>query len=220
MATGFEPGRVHQLASKLVARAEAARAPDLLRAYGEVLGLLPEGSLSRAQLTNLASLFSISNAPCQVATRISAGGDPAHLIPAILNPLCSEESWTKVVTAFDEVTNQGIVSGEGPGIEDASDADFKNLIVPDDDDESSADSAAAAAGSKMEIDFNKLSQALEPYRTRESIPPERLAAEVGSGLALLAGLILLLLAWRSRRQSNGLVRGRSRYCSVTVHGQD
>jgi hypothetical protein len=186
-----------QLAWKLVARAEAERAPDLLRAYGEVLGSLPEGSLNSAQLAKLDSLFSISNAPCHVATRVKAAGDPQHLVAAILNPLCSEDSWAQVVRAFDDLTNTGIVHGEGPKIGAEPDADFKNLIVPDDDDESSADSAAAAAGSGREIDFNKLSQALERYRTSEA-EPAKLAAQAASGLLTLAGLVLLLLAWKRR----------------------
>jgi hypothetical protein len=197
IATDLNPAGSAQLASKLVARAEAEHSGDLLRAYGEVLESLPEGSLNRAQLTKLGQLLAIPNSPCGVATRVTAGGDPAHLVPAILNPLCSEESWTKVVTAFDDVAKQGIVQGEAPKIEDASDADFKSLIVPDDDDEASP-ASAAAADHGLQIDFNKLSQALEAYRPKEALQPERLAAEAGSGVLLLAGLVLLLVAWKSR----------------------
>ncbi len=197
IATDLSPAASAQLASKLVARAETVQAPDLLRAYGEVLGSLPDGSLNRAQLTKLAQLFAISSAPCGVAARVTAGGDPAHLVPAILNPLCSEESWTQVVTAFDDVTKQGIVHGEGPKTDDASDADFKNLIVPDDDDEASP-ASTAAADHGLQIDFNKLSQALEAYRPKEALQPERLAAEVLPGILLLVGLVLLLVAWKNR----------------------
>jgi hypothetical protein len=185
-----------QLASKLAARADAEPSSDLLRAYGEVLGSFPRGSLDRGQIDKLDKLFSIPEAPCQAVTRAKVeGNNPAHLIPAILNPLCSQDSWAQVVAAFDDLTNQGIVHGEIPKLDD-NDGDFKNLIVPDDDDEPSATSVAATAETGLEIDFNKLSQALEPYRTKEAVQPKRLAAEGGSVVLVLAGLVLLLLAWK------------------------
>jgi hypothetical protein len=195
LAPDVSPSESAQLASKLAMRTEAEQAPDLLRAYGEVLGLLREGSLTREQLSKLPRLFSIADAPCQVVSRVKAGNDAGHLVPAILNPLCSEDSWNGVVTAFDNVTHQGIVQGEGPKNGDEADADFKTLTVPDDDD------GPAAADAGTEIDFNRLSRGLEKYRSEERLGLNQLAAEGGSAVLVIAGLILLLLAWERRTQA-------------------
>jgi hypothetical protein len=197
IVTDLSPEASAQLASKLATRADAESSPGFLRAYGEVLGSFKQGSLDRAQVDKLDKMFSIPEAPCQVVTRVKVEErDPAFLTPAILNPLCSQDSWVRVVAAFDDITNQGIVHGELPKMDDTGDGDFKNLIAPDDDDEPSA-SSAATPDNALEIDFNKLSQALEPYRKKEAVQPEKLAVEGGSAGLLLAGLVLLLLSRKS-----------------------
>jgi hypothetical protein len=197
IVTDLSPEASAQLASKLATRADAESSPGFLRAYGEVLGSFKQGSLDRAQVDKLDKMFSIPEAPCQVVTRVKVEErDPAFLTPAILNPLCSQDSWVRVVAAFDDITNQGIVHGELPKMDDTGDGDFKNLIAPDDDDEPSA-SSAATTDNALEIDFNKLSQALEPYRKKEAVQPEKLAVEGGSAGLLLAGLVLLLLSRKS-----------------------
>jgi hypothetical protein len=73
-------------------------------------------------------------------------------------------------------------------------ADFKQLVVADDDDDPSPDSVALAEPDR--VDFNKLSQVLDGLRHKEPLDASTLAAGGFSGLLVLAGMILLLLAWR------------------------
>jgi hypothetical protein len=190
-----------QLASKLSARIAMESDPELLRAYGGVLGLLPQGSLSAAELGNLDRLFAIPDAPCQAAARAEAKGDLTHLVREILNPLCSEDGWTQAVAALGDATKQSIFHQADSAIADDSDADFKSLVVADDDDESSAATAAAADTGGSNVDFNKLSQVLEGLRPKQPIPFTRLAAQVASGILFLAGAILLLLSWKYRTRA-------------------
>lgn len=183
-----------KLASDLVARIESQQQPELRSAYGEALGLLPEGSLSAAQLGEIQSLFAVPDAPCQVVTRVTEGG-PGRFVPEILNPLCSEDSWTQVVSAFDDATKESIVH-PGAQVEDSGDADFKQLVVADDDDEASAASAAAAADRTV-IDFNRLSSVLDRFRPAQS-GGSTLARDILSSGLFLTGLILLWFAFRRR----------------------
>lgn len=198
IALNLSPDFAAQLATKLVARMSMEPNPELLRAYGDVLGSLPEGSLDGAQIGKLDGVFAVPDAPCQVVTRVKAGGDPSRLVRQIQNPLCSEDSWTQVVRAFDDATKGSIVHGENSAATDASDADFSQMVVADDDDESSASSAAAAPDTGIDVDFNKLSEGLDGFRAKEPIDASMLAARGVSGVFSLAGLILLLFAWKQR----------------------
>jgi hypothetical protein len=46
------------------------------------------------------------------------------------------------------------------------------------------------------VDFDKLSEVLDGLRHKEQLDASTLAASAFSGLLVLAGMILLLLAWR------------------------
>jgi hypothetical protein len=150
----------------LVERIKMERDPELLRAYGEILGSLPAGAISAANIDSIAHLFTIPNAPCEVAARVGGEENLSRLVSQILNPLCSEHGWTESVVALDGLMKQSIVHGQNvygktaAASDDDDDADFKQLVVDDDDGESSADAAAAAQADGIEVDFNKLSQAI------------------------------------------------------------
>jgi hypothetical protein len=66
----LDQGIVNELGSRLVARTRIERDPEMLRAYGDALGSLPVGSLSAVQVENLAPMFAIPSAPCQIVTRV------------------------------------------------------------------------------------------------------------------------------------------------------
>lgn len=183
-----------KLASDLAAALRNQHDPDLMRAYGEVLGSLSQGSLSEAQLRGLQNLFAIPEAPCQVATRVKTG--PRQLAPEILNPLCSEDSWVQVVSAFDDAVKGSIVRA-GTQPTDSTDADFTQLVVADDDDEATP-AAAPIADTRTEVDFNKLSDAMDAFRPGKSGDTFRLAVEGFSSSLLVAGLICLYISWRRR----------------------
>jgi hypothetical protein len=178
-----------------VARASAEPDPDLLRSYGEVLGALPEGAVSAAQVESLAHIFEIPNAPCQIVTRVPGDEDLGRLARQTLNPRCSVDGWLQVVIALDGATKQSIVHGKsGDAADDDADADFRQLMVEDDD----GDSAADAQGDGIDVDFNKLSQVLAGLRPEQAVSLGAIAASVTSILLLVAGTILFLLAWRNR----------------------
>ena len=186
-----------KLASELIAAVKTTREPELLRAYGEALGLLPEGSLTDAQLGEIQGLFAIPDAPCEVATRVKAG-DPSHFVRQILNPLCSEDSWTQVVVAFDTAMKESIVHQGSAAPQISSDADFTQLVVADDDDSAGT---AAAGDNRIEIDFNKLSDALDRLRPAEAGSASRATVEALSGAFLLAGVTLMWISARRRRSA-------------------
>jgi hypothetical protein len=192
-------GSAAELGSRLVDRIKMERDPDLLRSYGEVLGSLPAGSLSAAQIESLAYIFVIPNAPCEIATLANGEENLGPLVRQILNPLCSERGWTESVVALDGLTKQSIVHGQNVYGKTAgasgndTEADFEHLIVDDDDGE-----ASAKAAQGIEVDFNKLSQVLATLRPREAISFWAVAAPVLSALLLLAGLLLCFLAWSNR----------------------
>ena len=140
------------------------------------------GSINARQLTQLDRMFAIPNAPCEVVTRVK-DVDAVELARQILNPLCFEDGWTETVAALGDSTKHDIVKGDAAG-EEGGASDFVHLIAKDDDDESSSDSAAAAQGG-AQVDFNKLSAALDPLRPSDSL----FAAE-----ATMPGIAVLLLA--------------------------
>jgi hypothetical protein len=195
----LDQGILNELGSRLGARARMESDPDLLRAYGKALGSLPVGSLSAAQVENLAPIFAIPNAPCQVATRVEGNENLGRLVRQILNPLCSEDGWMQNVVALDGLTKQSIVHGTSANASDGdTDPDFAHLIVADDDDESSPAANSASQGNGIEVDFNKLSQVLAPLRPMMPIPLRDLVAPVASALLLLISAVLFFFAWRSR----------------------
>ncbi len=82
------------------------------------------------------------------------------------------------------------------------DSDLTHLIAEDD-----GEASGSGAEGDSEIDFNKLSAAIERFRPAEaSWPIETASIETAaSGLLLIAGLLLLMLAWKRRNN----VRSRS-----------
>ncbi len=192
-----------EAAASVVAQIAAEQNPDRLRAYGEILSLMPEGSLKETDLAQVGRLFAIPNAPCQVATLARDAG-PAQAVPQILNPLCSETSWALVVAAFDGKVKRGIVhqGKKGDYDDDEATADFKHLVVADDDDESSADAVKDSEGPGIVIDFNKLSDALDGLRPPEPILWLSLLGRIVSLALVLAGGVLLYLGKRNTGETS------------------
>jgi len=179
-----------QIGSTLAARAASETSANLLRAYGEVLGSLPVGSIASPQLAQLDRMFAIPNAPCEVVTRVK-NVDSAKLVRQILNPLCFEDGWTETVATLGESTKQAIVREDAEG-EEGPASDFVHLIAKDDDDESSSDSSAAAQAG-AQVDFNKLSAALDPLRPSGSFSSANAAIPAIAILLFAAGVIFLIL---------------------------
>jgi hypothetical protein len=100
---------------------------------------------------------------------------------------------------MDGYTKQSIIHEANAGAkDDDSDADFNQLVVADDDDESSPAADVAAQGNGMEMDFNKLSRAMEGLRPKEAISFGPAVATGTSIFFMLAGMALFLFAWRRR----------------------
>jgi hypothetical protein len=192
----LEEDEASGVAASVIARVPEEQNADRLRGYGEILGYLPKRSLTDRDMAALGRLFTIPNAPCQVAA-LAKHESPSRLVPQILNPLCGENSWALVVGAFDNEVKRGIVhKNEKYDDDDEAIADFKTLVVADDDDESSAESVKDSEGPGIEIDFNKLSDALDSLRPREPIRLASFAARTASLGFVLAGVLLLYLGWR------------------------
>lgn len=184
-----------EIGSMLAARAASETNTNLLRAYGEVLGFLPVGSVNARQLGQLDRMFTIPNAPCEVVTR-AKDVDAAELARQILNPLCFEDGWTETVAALGDASKRDLVKGHAAG-EAGPPSDFTHLIAKDDDDESSSDSAAGS-GAAAHVDFNNLSAVLEPLRPREPLTADSEIPAIAA-LLLAAGVIFLILAKRKIR---------------------
>jgi hypothetical protein len=188
------------LGSMFADRAAQEANTDLARALGEALELLPAGSVPEVSLGRLDRLFRIPDSPCGIVARVKQNGDLSHLVQQILNPACSQASWVQVVGALDDATNQAILHRGGLTAVEEVGADFKQLVVADDDDDPSPDSAAPAEPDR--VDFNKLSQVLDGLRHKEPLDASALAAGAVSGVLVLVGMILLLLAWRMPGRRN------------------
>ncbi|HEY6342479.1 MAG TPA: hypothetical protein VIY49_13370 [Bryobacteraceae bacterium] len=188
-----DPDTTARLGSMFADRAAQEPNTDLARALGETLELLPAGSVPEASLGRLDRLFRIPDSPCGIVARVKQNGDLSRLVQQILNPACSQASWTQVVGALDDATNQAILHRGGLTALEGPSADFKQLVVADDDD--APDSAALAEPDR--VDFNKLSQVLDGQRQKERLDASTLVAGAFSGLLALVGVILLLLAWRT-----------------------
>jgi hypothetical protein len=143
----------------------------------------------------LAPIFEISDAPCQIVTRVKGEADPSRLARQILNPRCSAEGWLQTVIALDGATKQSIIKGKSADADDDDgDADFTQLMVDDDD----GDSAAAAQGDGIEVHFNQLSRVVAGSRPKLPISWGDAAASAASVVLLMAGAALLFLAWKNR----------------------
>jgi hypothetical protein len=196
----LDPAGAADLASRLAKRAAAERDQNLLRAYGEVLGSMPAASLSAAQVQSLEPMFAIPNAPCQVVTRVVThenSTDLALLVRQIVNPLCYQDGWVETVATLDARLKLSIVHSANAAAQGAEeDSDLTHLIAEDDDEASDSGAEGGGAdGHGVDIDFNKLSAATEPFRSAEASWSIETAA---SGLLLIAGLLLLFLGWKQR----------------------
>jgi hypothetical protein len=193
IAPDLDPHARGKLGSILAARIRGEHNPNLLRPYGEVLAAMPEGSFTADEIGNLAPLFLIPNAPCQIAALARGGAVLPLLVRQISNPWCSEEGWDKTVAAFDGLVRRGIVHRAAAPPVAALDDDFVQLVEDDDDgEEASAALTAIADSNVFQVDFNKLSDALDASRQFEGVS-HGLAA-VGGILLCLAGAICLIYA--------------------------
>jgi hypothetical protein len=191
VAPDLDPAGAADLASRLAARAAAEPDQNLLRAYGEVLGSMPVGSLSAAEAQSLKPIFAIPNAPCQIVARVNST-DLAPLVRQIVNPVCYQDGWVETVATLDARLKLSIVHSASATAEGAEeDSDLTHLIAEDDDEAS----GTGADGEGTEIDFNKLSAAIDPFRPAEASLSIETAA---SSLLPMAGLLLVFLGWKKR----------------------
>jgi hypothetical protein len=153
-------------------------------------GSIPEQAQQvRAAVSALLDKVASATSVTDMATAVEKAA-AALKVAAEMEDKTSESSRYRLLL----ITNQAILHRGGLAASEEPGADFKQLVVADDDDDPSPDSAAPAEPDR--VDFNKLCPVLDGLRHKEPLDASRLAAGAVSGLLVLAGMILLLLAWR------------------------
>ena len=155
VARAWSPEDAARFASQMRARMDAARGDATRRIYA--FGLHAVDSQAAAPILAEYLKEEAASEPGNLACL--PGPDRAALAAQILNPRCSESEWNTLVLAFARVTSQQVAS-EGP----ESGPSLEELAGVDND-----DGAAAPPDGGVAVDFDKLSAALDPFRTGSQI---------------------------------------------------
>lgn len=182
------------IAEELVNRIRAERDPDTLRALGGLFQILPEGSLTAAQLQAMAHIFTIPEAPCSIAAQV---GDEQQKVSSIArqiqNPFCSESSWKELAVVLGPP--QVLLNKDDQDRDDENGEDsFHVLIVEDDDGESEMETELGI----YPIDFNRLSKEIDPFRNAAVDPDTASVLPLFGVIFLVTGSVLL---WVLRKET-------------------
>jgi hypothetical protein len=189
-----------RLASRLMARMAGERDPNLLRALGKALASLPVDSLTPAQIGQIGRVFRIANAPCDIALHVQIAERLGSIAIELLNPFCSESSWTNLAASLGEITRQPIVRGNRA--QPTPDLDFDGMgALKDDDDEGTAKPGETDAVERISVDFNLLSRVLAGIRPKDAFWSWQIGIDLLSGFLVFLGLICLVLScWPNLRR--------------------
>jgi hypothetical protein len=158
----------------------------MLRALGEALGALPDASLDSSALGQIAHVFAVANAPCQIAAAAAPAERRGSVARQLLNPSCSEESWIRLATVF------GVADAPAKKDDDDDDdgPDFNGLsVLHDDDGQPDSPEGYAVKSDEIRVDFNRLSQALDSFRHPDAMGGVARSGKILSGVLLLVGLL-------------------------------
>ena len=188
----------NRLSQQLIARMAAEHNPELLRSFGNALGTLPADSLMTGPIGHT---FRIARAPCEIALRVPAGDRVRAVANEILNPFCSEESWTLLAASLGKMTRQPIVSGTAQRASSELDFDGMGALKDDDDDEGKSKPGEAEA-QPIRVDFNLLSHVLDGIRPKDTALFWQSAMKPLSVFLLLIGLVSLTCGQLRSRDLN------------------
>jgi hypothetical protein len=191
-------------ARSIVQRLSQPTDDEMRLALGELLGRLPKGSVDEVTLAKAGAWMNQLDSDCLAA---SLPGTVPPLAKALLNPMCSERSWTFLGTAANEHRpTDDAKSGtrdeaterleKEDGEDDEDFADFHQLILQDDDGLVTRDPEDESDSP----DLAGLSDLVKPYRTSDPFDFPRLMTWLGAALAVLGTFLQI------RRQFS---RGRS-----------
>jgi hypothetical protein len=169
VATRIRPEKARELSGVLAERIGKEPDPNTLRVLGQFLADLP----AVAANVNLARVLAIPQAPCLAS----------HSASELRNPLCSEDSWTKLAASVVHAKEH---------TEDLE-PDFIQL-APDDDDAPTPDSSEEEAA----LDFHQLSNALNATRSVAKTVGESSGIRWTAVGLLIAGTLMLLFPVGSR----------------------
>ncbi len=164
IATKIRPEKARELSNVLAERIAKEQDPGTLRVLGQFLADLPATSAN----VNLGPVLAIPQAPCLAS----------HTASQLLNPLCSEDSWTKLANSVVHAKERA---------EDLE-PDFIQL-APDDDD------APAPTEEEAALDFHQVSDALKgAHRMAKTAPESDVMGWSGVALGITGAVVLLFSA--------------------------
>jgi hypothetical protein len=107
-----------------------------------------------------------------IALHIQTAERLSSLATELLNPFCSESSWTNLAASLGEMTHQPIIRRNRA--QQTSDLDFDGMgAFQDDDDEGTAKPGKTKALDQIPLDFNLLSPHRHPSEGRVLVPADR-----------------------------------------------
>lgn len=194
----LNPAAAADLAAQVLARTGQG-APDFLFVLAEILAELPAHNLTQSDLARYSKVLGFPGVSCGVALRTAPDIRRSAIADQLLNPACSAESWTSLAAALGNLEHQPIVTVSGSADQSFKDY-FHRLVVADDEDDDSEQ--VASGGQWRDVNFEKLSQALDPLRPA---PPSNILrlALVAAFLLATAGLAGVALELRRRSSLRG-----------------
>jgi hypothetical protein len=189
------------LVARLIARMACERDPNLLRALGKALASLPMDSLTSAQIGQIGHAFRIASAPCDIALHVQIEERLPSIATELLNPFCSESSWTNLAASLGEMIHQPIVHGKRA--QQPPDLDFDGMGALQDD-EGTTKPGEIDTPERISVDFNLLSRVLAGIRPKDAFWSWQIGIDLLSGFLVFLGLICLAISyWPELRRGQG-----------------